>query len=455
MMTTDTPSQAKQQHIFTVSELNQVARDILESALPMLWLEAEISNLARPSSGHMYLTLKDSRAQIRAAMFKGRNRSLNFKPENGQQVLIKGKLTLYAPRGDYQLIIEEMEEAGLGALQRAYEKLKAKLEQEGLFDPALKKAIPEHPKSIGIVTSPTGAAIHDILTVFARRFPLTRIIIYPAAVQGEEAPAQIIRAINTANTRNETEVLIVGRGGGSLEDLWAFNDEALARTIVASKIPIVSAVGHQVDFTIADFVADLRAPTPSAAAELLSQDSTKLYQRFAELQNALLYQMEQKMLRHQQRLDWVSKRLKHPGRQLQEHMQRLDELEIRLQNAIQREVSYKKQQAQSLAARLTAQSPQHRIATNTQWISQLSERLIRQMKRNLELQSTRTAHLAHRLDSVSPLATLARGYSITRNQKGDIIDDPAQLNQGETVRVRVHKGQFDAKISEILPEQSL
>ena len=275
------------QHIFSVSELNQYAREILENSFPMIWLEAEVSNLVQPSSGHIYLTLKDKNAQVRGAMFKGRNQRLTFKPKNGDQVLVKGRLSLYAPRGDYQLIIDAMQEAGLGALQRAFEVLKRKLAAEGLFADELKKPLPAHPNAIGVVTSPTGAAIQDIISVLKRRFPLTPIIIYPCAVQGEEAPAQLVSAIQTANRRRECEVLIVGRGGGSLEDLWAFNNESLARAIRASNIPIVSAVGHQIDFAIADFVADVRAPTPSAAAELLSQDQAELRARFAGFEQLL------------------------------------------------------------------------------------------------------------------------------------------------------------------------
>ena len=312
-------------HIFSVTEINNSVKSLLEQQFTSIWIEAEISNLATPRSGHIYLTLKDDNAQIRAAMFRGNNMRLAFRPKDGMQVLVRGRLSLFAPRGDYQLIIDKMQEAGQGALQRAFEKLKAKLQQEGLFAEERKKTVPLRPGTIGIVTSPTGAAVHDILSVLQRRFPLTNVIIYPTQVQGAEAAAQIRGAIQRANQRQECDVLIVGRGGGSLEDLWCFNDEALARTIAESNIPVVSAVGHQVDFTIADFVADLRAPTPSAAAELLSADGDELQATLAGYQNWFESKIKSQLAEKHQQLHWVSKNLKHPGRRLEEHAQRLDQ----------------------------------------------------------------------------------------------------------------------------------
>ena len=363
------------QHIFSVSELNQYAREILENSFPMIWLEAEVSNLVQPSSGHIYLTLKDKNAQVRGAMFKGRNQRLTFKPKNGDQVLVKGRLSLYAPRGDYQLIIDAMQEAGLGALQRAFEVLKRKLAAEGLFADELKKPLPAHPNAIGVVTSPTGAAIQDIISVLKRRFPLTPIIIYPCAVQGEEAPAQLVSAIQTANRRRECEVLIVGRGGGSLEDLWAFNNESLARAIRASNIPIVSAVGHQIDFTIADFVADVRAPTPSAAAELLSQDQAELRARFAGFEQLLLDKLSVVLQSRQQQLVWLEKQLKHPGKKLQEQQQRLDMLETRLTQSLSFRLDSSRSQHKHLAHRLLLQAPRKNITQQQTAIKSLEQRL--------------------------------------------------------------------------------
>lgn len=262
--------------VLSVSQLNRRAKMLLETQLPLLWIEGEISNLSQPSSGHWYFTLKDSAAQIRCAMFKGRNSRVRFAAQHGQQVLVRAKVSLYEGRGDYQLIVEHMEEAGIGALQRAFDELKYKLEQEGLFLEEHKKPLPTQPKRVALITSPTGAAVQDMVSVFARRYPLIDLVILPVAVQGVEAPAQIARAINMACRMRNIEAIIVGRGGGSLEDLWAFNEEVVARAIFASKIPLVSAVGHETDFTIADFVADSRAPTPSAAAELLSPDREEI-----------------------------------------------------------------------------------------------------------------------------------------------------------------------------------
>lgn len=446
MLHEELPPIQDNRHIYSVSELNQLAKELLETSLPNLWLEGEISNLAQPSSGHIYLTIKDKTAQLRAAMFKGRNRTLNFKPANGLQVLVKGRLSIYAPRGDYQLIIDDMEEAGLGALQRAYEQLKTKLQQEGLFDDHLKQPLPPHPQVIGVITSPTGAAIQDILSVLGRRFPLTRIIVYPAAVQGAEAPEQLRKALARANERNECDVLILGRGGGSLEDLWAFNDEALARDIAASALPIVSAVGHQIDFTIADFVADARAPTPSAAAELLSQDQDELLATLQGFQNGFSSLILQRIKNAQQQLAWLSKQLKHPGKRLEEHAQRLDELEQRLITSIRLMLHSKTQDLKTASANLRGATPGHKIAAFKIAVANLNLQLQRQLQQQLKDRQLQMAHLAQRLDTVSPLATLSRGYAIAQTDAGHVIQNATSVSVGDQIHVKVAKGEIQARV---------
>lgn len=445
---TESPAaQQDERHIFSVSELNQFARQLLEEAFPMIWLEAEVSNLVQPSSGHIYLTLKDNRAQVRAAMFRGNNRHLRFKPKNGDQVLVRGRLSLYAPRGDYQLIIDTMEEAGLGALQRAYEQLKNKLDAEGLFADSHKQPLPEHPRTVGVVTSPTGAAIQDIVSVLKRRFPLLPVIVYPCAVQGEDAPAQIVHAIETANQRNECDVLIVGRGGGSLEDLWAFNNEALARTIYNSRIPIVSAVGHQIDFTIADFVADVRAPTPSAAAEMLSQDQQELIARFSAYEQLLLEKIRNTLTRKQQLVDWHQKRLKHPGKQLEEQKQRLDLAETRLTAAMERRLKEQQRAHHHWDQRLRLQSPARQISQHQKLIAQYELRLARGIRKQLTTQQQRLGYSAQQLNAVSPLATLGRGYAIVKDPQGQILRSVESVKVGDEVSARLADGELQCKVT--------
>lgn len=442
-------TQDNSRHVFSVSELNQYAKETLESTFPMIWVEAEVSNLVQPSSGHIYLTLKDKGAQIRAAMFKGRNQRLRFKPKNGDQVLVKGRLSLYAPRGDYQLIVDSMEEAGLGALQRAFEALKNKLATEGLFEDTLKQALPDHPRCVGVVTSPTGAAIQDIISVLKRRFPLLPIVVYPCSVQGEEAPSQIIKAINQANQRKECDVLIVGRGGGSLEDLWAFNNEALARTIVNSEIPIVSAVGHQIDFTIADFVADVRAPTPSAAAEMLSQDQMELLARFQNHERALTEKTMQQLIKANQQLEWFTKRLKHPGKKLEEQQQRLDMLETRLRMANDRKLQESTQRFKHIAQRLDLQRPDKAIEQNIQNTSKLERRLIAAVKAKENQSAQRLSFLAQQLNAVSPLATLARGYAIVKDSKDNIIRTTEDTKPGAQIKAQLKNGEVHCEVTHI------
>ncbi len=444
-------SSDRQRHVFSVSELNNAAKYLLESQFPAVWLEGEISNLVQPRSGHLYLTLKDDNAQLRCAMFRGNNLHLNFKPKDGAQVLVRGRLSLFAPRGDYQLIIDHMEQAGLGALQRAFEQLKAKLAAEGLFDEHRKRAVPLRPSRIGVITSPTGAAIHDILSVLRRRFPLTEVIVYPTLVQGNEAPAQICAAIAKANVRNECDVLIVGRGGGSLEDLWCFNDEKVARAIAASELPIVSAVGHQIDFTIADFVADLRAPTPSAAAELLSANAVEMLASLDGYAHWLEDFMRSQIDGHRQRLQWLARQLKHPGKRLEEHAQRLDELDLRLRQSIQRTLQLQQSQLNTARARLQTHTPVHALLACRRQLENLAASLQKSMTAQLQNQSRDIAHLAQRLNTVSPLNTLGRGYSILQTATGEVVQRTGQISVGDSVRARLREGELLCRVEAVKP----
>lgn len=440
-----------QRSILTVSELNQETRRLLESSFPLVWVEGEISNLTNARSGHLYFTLKDRDASVQAAMFRNRNMHLDFTPKEGMQVLIRAKVTLYEPRGNFQLIAEHMEEAGAGALQRAFEALKRRLAEEGLFDTEHKQSLPLLPRCIGVVTSPTGAAIRDILSVLKRRFPAIPVILYPVQVQGSGAAQQIANTIHSANQRQECDVLIVGRGGGSMEDLWAFNEEVVARAIYASELPIVSAVGHEIDFTISDFVADLRAPTPSAAAESLSPDQDEYQQRLQSLQRRLSSSAGQTLQRGSNRLHHLQQRLRHPGQRLQELSQRLDELDSRLQQAQKRSQQQAALKLEHLQHRLQLHNPLHRIQRQTQGLAESRHRLIAAMNHRQKDQHQRLAGLLRALDAVSPLAVLARGYAIaSEHESGKIIHSNIQAQQGDRIDIRLHQGRLSCTVDESL-----
>ncbi len=448
-----------QREIFSVSRLNREVRGLLEGNFPLVWVEAEISNLARPTSGHWYFTLKDPSAQIRCAMFRGKNARLRFQPENGDQVLVRAQLSLYEARGDYQMIVEHMEEAGDGALRRAFEQLKQRLDAEGLFDEAGKKSLPPLPKQIGVITSPSGAAVRDILQILQRRFPSIPVVIYPVAVQGDAAVAEIVAALKTATRRNECDVLIVARGGGSLEDLWAFNEEKVARAIHQCPIPIVSGVGHEVDFTIADFVADLRAPTPSGAAELVSPDRAVWQQRLAQHQSRLQTVMQQRLTQRQQQLSWLDKRLQqqHPGQQLRQQNQRLDELDQRLQRSMQQRLQQCRSELTHASAKLQQHNPQRQIHQLLATQQQLSSRLQRVMQQALQQRRQQLQGVGRALDAVSPLATLGRGFSITRNhQDGRLLRDIKGINIGDTVETQLAQGRLVCDVRKTIhdPETS-
>jgi exodeoxyribonuclease VII large subunit len=446
------------QHVFSVSELNRLSKELLESAFPSIWVEGEISNFSTPSSGHWYFTLKDANAQIRCAMFRNRNVRAGLRPKHGDHVRVRGAISLYAARGDYQLIAEAMEPAGLGALQRAFDELKKRLAAEGLFALERKRELPAMPRHLAIVSSPSGAAVHDILTVLRRRFPPLRISLFPVAVQGDDAPVQIVAAIAAANRFGPgldppLDVMIVGRGGGSLEDLWAFNDERVARAIVGSRIPIVSAVGHETDITIADLAADVRAPTPSAAAELASPDRDRLLQLLASRQSRLALCMRRELRSLRERLHWLGRRLRHPGARLAEQSQRLDELELRLSAAMRRRMHEQQAQLTRLASALSAQIPEQRIAAHGGIVVQLNRRLILGMRRRLQAQRERLAAVAQLLNSVSPLATLDRGYAIVTDADGAVLCDAQAVTSGSRIRARLARGILDCTVDASEPEQ--
>ena len=442
-----------QREIFSVSQLTTAVRQTLEKNFPLIWVEGEISNLATPASGHIYFSLKDPNAQVRCAMFKMRRRLLDFAPENGMQVLLRAKVGLYEARGDFQLIIEHMEEAGDGAMRREYEALKRRLRNEGLFEASHKQAIPTLPKQIGIITSPTGAAIHDILTVLKRRFPAIPVLIYPVPVQGDTAAKQISRMIHLANTRKECDVLIIGRGGGSLEDLWAFNDEHLAHTIFKSEIPIVSAVGHEVDFSIADFVADVRAPTPSAAAELLSPDRNEWLQQLNSYKRRLVSAMQNRLSQSAQRLDWLAQRISSPQQRLEQAGLRINALQQRLLAAQKTLFQEKRDQCQLLHASLLRHAPLQRIVAYQQNNTLLRNRLIHAMRSIIQHHQERLSLFVNTLDAVSPLATLSRGYSITRRvDNGELIRDSSAITKGTQLETRLEKGRLICTVEESLKE---
>jgi len=436
------------QHILQVSELTKKVRFILESELNTVWLTGEISNFISASSGHWYLSLKDSKSQVRCAMFKGNNRRVGLKPRNGQQVLVRAKVSLYEPRGDFQLIIEQMEDAGEGLLRQQYDQLKNKLNALGIFSQAHKQAIPEHIETVGIVTSPTGAAVKDVLSVLKRRNSNINAIIYPALVQGEYASNDICHAITQANNRQECDVLIVGRGGGSLEDLWPFNEESVVYAIYNSKLPIISAVGHEVDTTLSDYVADLRAATPSAAAELVASDSSELLDKIKTAEQRLIHAINRKKMVFLQQHNHLQHRLVqvHPEQQLRVQQQKHDELSLRLSQAVQRLMAQSTQQPIQLQQRLIQLSPVKTITKQQKQTNQQEQRLIHAMQNSLQHKRESFVHLIEQIQLVSPLATIARGYSITRSKNNKVINSIAQVSLNDEIMVQVTDGSFKARV---------
>ncbi|MET0106556.1 MAG: exodeoxyribonuclease VII large subunit [Sedimenticola sp.] len=443
---------AFERDIYTVSRLNSEVRAVLEGSFPLLWVEGEISNLARPASGHIYFSLKDPHAQVRCAMFRMKRQRLRFEPENGLQVLIRARVGLYEGRGEFQLVVEHMEPSGEGALRQAFEQLKQKLAAEGLFDTEQKREIPAFPRRIGIITSPSGAAVRDVLTVLKRRQPAIEPIIYPVPVQGDEAPARIAEMIRIADRRAECDTLILTRGGGSLEDLMAFNDEQVARAIHAAETPIISAVGHEIDFTIADFVADHRAPTPSAAAELASPDQLEMTNRVNLLSRRLLYRFQQRISQGGHKLESVEKRLQlmHPGQRLIQRQQRMDELEQRMKRGLDNRIRRQQHRLEALTARLQGHTPAHRLGRTAQRTEQLSRRLQLAINARQQRNAQQFSTLVARLDTLSPLATLQRGYSITRTHpEQSVILDASTLSGGERIETLLAKGRVISVVEKV------
>ncbi|WP_373766544.1 exodeoxyribonuclease VII large subunit [Glaesserella sp.] len=442
-----------QNTILTITQLNYSVKNMLEVEFGHVWLVGEISNFSQPVSGHWYLTLKDEHAQVRCAMFRMKNMRVTFRPQNGMQVLVRASVSLYEPRGDYQVIIESMQPAGDGLLQQQFEQLKATLAAEGLFSQEHKKPIPPFVKCVGIITSSSGAALQDILNILKRRDPALHVVIYPTLVQGKEATQDIVNMIRLANTRQECDVLIVGRGGGSLEDLWCFNEEAVARAIYHSNIPIISAVGHETDVTIADFVADLRAPTPSAAAELVSRDQADLIRR-------LQHQADKASLAFDR--IWVEKsglfeRLKlrlnaqHPQRSLARQQQQLMQLDKRLTQQIEQILLNKQQRWKMLSQRVERNPLPFRINQSRQQWERLEQRLIFATEKKVENSRQAFQTLCVQLDSLSPLNVLARGYSVTQNQAGKVLVATEQVQVGEQISTTLEKGRIISRVVDVLP----
>jgi exodeoxyribonuclease VII large subunit len=442
------PPPAETRDIYTPSRLNREARTLLERGLPALWLEGEISNLSRPSSGHWYFSLKDEAAQLRCAMFRQRNLMARFSPRDGSHVLVRGRVSLYEQRGDYQFIADYMEEAGEGALRQRFELLKVKLAADGLFAAEHKRPLPRLPRRIGVITSPTGAAIRDVLHILRRRFCAIPVLLYPVQVQGAVAAAQIARTIRRASDRAECDVLVLVRGGGSLEDLWAFNEESVARAIYDSAIPLVTGIGHEVDFTIADFVADVRAPTPSGAAELVVPDSSEWLKNVLRLAGQLTAALTRKLKTQQDRSTWLLRRLGqlHPGVQLRQRAQRLDELEQRLIRLVRSGLGERRQTLVQLATELRQHSPALRVANASRRLDVARTSMERLLRQTLEQRGKRLAVASRTLDAVSPLATLERGYAIVTDSKGTVITNAQDVRAGQIINARLTQGSVRARI---------
>ncbi|MCH7694766.1 MAG: exodeoxyribonuclease VII large subunit [Proteobacteria bacterium] len=451
-MNTSPGHNATHRDVYSISRLNREVRAVLEGSFLTLWVEGEISNLAQPGSGHWYFSLKDQSSQVRCAMFRNKNRYLKFAPDNGMQILARVNVSLYEGRGEFQLIVEHMEQAGEGALQRAFEALKQRLQKQGLFDEDRKRPMPALPRTIGVITSPTGAAIRDILTVLKRRYPLANVIIYPVPVQGDGAAETIAETIELAQQRHETDVLILSRGGGSLEDLWAFNEEVVARAIYQCKIPVVCGVGHEIDFTIADFVADQRAATPSAAAELLSPDQAELLDRLGSLANRIHSHIKHQLQRMGHTLLQLEKRLPHPKRQLQNISQRLDELSLRMQQSIRTNITLQQSLLLKLSAQINQHNPLQTLRAHKEKCYMLRGRLRKSLSYGLQTARGNFERLTHNLHTVSPLATLERGYAIvSQTDNGNIVRDASILHEGETIKTRLAKGRIHSIVKKITP----
>ena len=436
------------QKIYSVAELTSAVKRMLEGRFPFINVAGEISNLRRPASGHIYFTLKDDRAQVKAVLFKMQQRYLEKLPRDGQMLVCRGRISVYEPRGDYQLIVDAMDFHGAGALQLAFGQLKQKLAQEGLFDEENKKELPVLPHHITLVTSPTGAAVHDFIRIAQQRYPQIKISVYPAAVQGDAAAGELCRALIDIDQHLDTDIIVLCRGGGSIEDLWAFNDEQLARTIRASAVPVVSAVGHEIDFTIADFAADLRAPTPSGAAEMLLPDRAGLADRIAELSHRMLHTMQSRLERYQGRVALYRQQLSSATRPIDTLMLRLDQLSDNLDHAVQSIIGDGQAKLSLLESRMERNNPGRLLQLHQQKIQDLQRRITRAGSRILIEKEQALSRSCDLLDAVSPLATLARGYAVARKKtsRKTVITKSTQVQKGETIEITLHQGTLNCQV---------
>lgn len=435
--------------IYSVTRLNREVKAVLEGSFPVMWVKGEISNFAQPASGHMYFSLKDANSQVRCAMFRGRNRQLKFDPQNGDEVLLQINVSLYEGRGEFQLIVEHMEPAGAGALQRAYEELKQKLNKEGLFDQASKQALPDYPNSIGVITSATGAAIRDVLHVIKRRYPIANVIIYPVPVQGDGAAAEISLMLDRVIERNEVEILLFTRGGGSIEDLWAFNDETLARKIFACPIPTVSGVGHEIDFTITDFVVDVRAPTPSAAAEIICPDLMGVKQSLQTFENQISKMIANLLNQLSMKLDYLSSKLLSSDNQIQGFKNRLNLAFNQLSNRMFIHISNQQNQLQRLQSSLSVQNPANQLKLQKLNLSTTTEQLTKLYQQKFLHLQTQVKHLQRSLDMMNPLSVLKRGYSVVTFKDGRVVQSIEQLNTGDDVDIKLSNGIASAEVTNL------
>jgi exodeoxyribonuclease VII large subunit len=435
--------------VYSVTRLNREVRVLLERGLGVVWVAGELSNFSQPASGHWYFSLKDRDAQLRCAMFRTQNSQLGFTPRAGTQLLVRGRISVYEARGEYQLIVEHLEEAGVGALQREFERLKSRLAAEGLFALERKRSLPRFPRRVGVITSPSGAALRDILHILARRYPPAAVLIYPAPVQGAAAAAALVAALERASRRAECDVLILARGGGSLEDLWAFNDERLARAIHAASRPVVSGVGHEIDFTIADFVADARAPTPSAAAELVVPDRAALLTALERTHQRLTLCLRRELERLGARLAGTERRLTlaHPGVRLQQQMQRLDDLSQRLLGAARGSLHHARSRLSDTGARLTRCSPLSLLKAQCERHERLRSRLERAAGERLARARHRLDLAGRALGAVGPLATLGRGFAIVTGPDGTLLTDAAAVRVGDQIEARLARGTLSARVT--------
>jgi len=440
---------SRNNNVYQVSQLTDEMRRLMEISYPQIWIEGELSSLSTPASGHLYFSLKDERAQLRCAMFKGRASINSYRPKAGDLVRVRAKISVYSARGDLQCIVQHIEEAGEGILQRRFEELKAALNQQGLFAQEHKQALPTFPKHIGIVTSPSGAAVRDIVSTLKRRCPGIPITIYPAVVQGDTGAQSIINAIRDAVTHHKCDVLLVSRGGGSLEDLWCFNDEGVAQEIYACPIPIVSGVGHEVDVTISDLVADLRAPTPTAAAELVSPNTEQLLSQLESIKFRLPRSFERLIQRRAQQVDFTGRQLVHPKQQLKRNSDKLDQIASRLRMNINASVSKPTIAVDNLLKRLRFQNPRRLVDNKKLSISIVSQRLKRATNNKLDLAQKAAHNLGGQLHLVSPLATLDRGFAIARDQQNEIVRSTNQLSTNDTISIQLSDGQVDCDVVEV------